>query len=149
MTFEMRSTAPTARKALPLAVTLGQEEQTLVLTPNDGIEGTATWTYGLVLSGVGLASFVASIVTGGLYLIAKSDVDAWCEETEPGGFECLDKDGPAAAARGRTLGFINAITLAGGVVAGGVGVTLLLLDDHQQKLGIGVDPAGLSLKGDF
>lgn len=107
-------------------------------------------TAGLVVGGVGALSLIAAAITGGLYLSKRSTVNDKCEEVASGEFLCVDEEGPKAAEDGRTLGLINAITLVGGVVASGAGITLYVIGSGQKKeVSLRASAAGASIRGAF
>jgi len=89
-------------------------------TPADGDDTLRN--VGIVLLGVGAASFVVSAVTGALYLGERSTVDEHCDVS----FSC-DQEGFDAASSADTLGTVNGVTLLGGLFAATAGVALIWL----------------------
>ncbi len=138
MAFELRA-APTASKALSPP---GPERR--AASP-----GSGTRVAGFIVGGFGVASLIASAVSGGLYLSKKSIVDDGCVEVGSGEFECTDASGPDAASAAHTLGVVNAITLGVGVVATGVGVTLVLMGTGGEHVALRASPGRVTLEGGF
>ncbi|HEX6764550.1 MAG TPA: PEGA domain-containing protein [Polyangiaceae bacterium] len=89
--------------------------------PVDEPSGSGQKTLGYVIGGIGIAGLVTGAVAGVLVLGQKSTVDANCDENKRCNQEGLD-----AAERGKTLGVVTTVALAGGAVGLGVGTYLVL-----------------------
>jgi hypothetical protein len=110
--------------------------------------GSSRKTVGMVITGVGAAGIVTSLVTGALVLNRKSVVDRECV-----GSVC-SKEGADAASSGRTFSTISTIAFAAGAVGVGVGLYLTLSANPRPetaRLLLVTSPgaASLGLKGAF
>jgi hypothetical protein len=95
-----------------------------------------------VLGSVGIASLVASAVTGGIAWSAHESVAQKCSEST--GF-CADPSGISDASRARTFAWVSTATLGVGVV--GVVVALVLPMKTRLTVGTSAGGAGIAIAG--
>lgn len=117
-----------------------------VLPPN---ESAPSKTAGYVITGVGAASLVAGLVTGGLALSRKGEMDDNCDARG-----ACNQTGLDAAEAGDTFATISTVTFGLGAVGVALGTVLLLTSEDETKrisVGATTGPHGgeLLLQGQF
>ncbi|WP_437709801.1 preprotein translocase subunit TatA [Sorangium sp. So ce448] len=85
-------------------------------------------TLGFVIGGVGAAAVGGSLITGGLALGTKGDLEKECPDPSP----CSD-DGMSLRSRGQTLTTTSTVLGAVGLVGIGAGLVLLLTAPEQRS----------------
>jgi hypothetical protein len=112
--------------------------------PDLPASGGSSRTAGFVVGGIGVASVIAGVVTGGLALRYKSKMDDHCSDG------VCDQTGFDAADKGDTFAKISTVTFAVGAVGIGLGTYLLLSsDDEGRQVGIQATPNALFMRGRF
>jgi PEGA domain len=91
--------------------------------------GSLKRTIGFVVGGLGVAGLVVGGITGGVMLDQLGTVHDHCD---PDTKRC-DPEGLDAAKAGKSLGTLNAIAFAAGVIGIGVGVFLVVTSDGEAK----------------
>ncbi len=98
---------------------------------------------GWTLVGVGGVTLVGSLVTGLMYSSAKSKVEDECVNNR------CPEDLRSTASRGKTTAVLAPVFLGIGVVAAGVGVTLLVMHGKSSNVAVGVRGTGMEAKVTF
>lgn len=116
--------------------------------PVESDDGAGMRAAGFVLVGVGAVSFVASAVTGAMYLSERSTVDDHCDEAL-----LCDQEGFDAASSADSLGTINGVTFLVGAFAATAGLALVFLapdgTEVQAKPAVGWSSGMLQVEGTF
>lgn len=106
-------------------------------------------TAGFVVGGVGIASLITGVITGGMAASAYGDAEKACPSHKGCSPQAID-----TANSGRTLSVVNTVTLALGVVAVGVSIPLILTSKKSEestaaRVWFSPDGARVGLSGSF